>query len=70
IHEAYGTMAHFEELLEEAHKRGIKVIMDLAVNHTPTEHKWLKEAASGKENPYRDFYISKAIKPDGAQPTN
>ncbi|WP_457983334.1 alpha,alpha-phosphotrehalase [Bacillus paralicheniformis] len=70
IHEEYGTMADFEELLEEAHKRGIKVIMDLVVNHTSTEHKWFKEAASGKENPYRDFYIWKDMKPDGAPPTN
>ncbi|TWL90450.1 hypothetical protein CHCC15290_1528 [Bacillus licheniformis] len=70
IHEEYGTMADFEELLEEAHKRGIKVIMDLVVNHTSTEHRWFKEAASGKENLYRDFYIWKDMKPNGAPPTN
>ncbi|WFA07346.1 alpha,alpha-phosphotrehalase [Bacillus sp. HSf4] len=70
IHEEYGTMADFEELLEEAHQRGIKVIMDLVVNHTSTEHKWFKEASSSKDHPYRDFYIWKDMKPDGSPPTN
>ncbi|QHZ48289.1 alpha,alpha-phosphotrehalase [Bacillus sp. NSP9.1] len=70
IHEEYGTMADFEELLEEAHQRGIKVIMDLVVNHTSTEHKWFKEASSSKDHPYRDFYIWKDMKPDGLPPTN
>jgi len=59
IHEEYGTMEDFQELLVKAHDHGIKVIMDLVVNHTSTEHKWFKEAASSKDNPYRDYYIWK-----------
>ncbi len=59
IHAEYGTMEDFQELLVKAHDRGIKVIMDLVVNHTSTEHKWFKEAASSKDNPYRDYYIWK-----------
>ncbi|NPC91826.1 alpha,alpha-phosphotrehalase [Bacillus sp. WMMC1349] len=70
IHEDYGTLADFERLLQEAHKRGLKVIMDLVVNHTSTEHRWFKEAVSGKNNPYRNFYIWKDGKRDGSRPTN
>lgn len=55
----YGTMEDFEELLNEAHKRNIKLIMDLVINHTSTEHNWFKQAAKSKENSYRDFYIWK-----------
>ncbi|MGD6796236.1 alpha,alpha-phosphotrehalase [Metabacillus indicus] len=70
IHEEYGTMEDFERLLKEAHERGIKVIMDIVVNHTSTEHAWFKEAQSSKENPYRDYYIWKEGKEDGSEPTN
>ncbi|MCM3598407.1 alpha,alpha-phosphotrehalase [Metabacillus idriensis] len=70
IHEEYGTMKDFESLLQEAHDRGIKIIMDIVVNHTSTEHAWFKEAQSSKENPYRDFYIWKEGKEDGSEPTN
>ncbi|MDQ0243579.1 trehalose-6-phosphate hydrolase [Bacillus fengqiuensis] len=70
IHEEYGTMEDFDRLLEEAHKRGIKVIMDIVVNHTSTEHEWFKQAASSKDNPYRDFYIWRDGKEDGSEPTN
>lgn len=70
IHEEYGTMEDFEQLLQEAHKRGLKVIMDLVVNHTSTEHRWFKEASSAKDHPYRNFYIWKNVKPDGSPPTN
>ncbi len=57
INELYGDMDDFVELLEEAHKRGIKIMMDLVLNHTSSEHKWFKEAKSSKENKYRDYYI-------------
>jgi trehalose-6-phosphate hydrolase len=65
----YGTMEDFEELLAETHKRGMKLIMDLVINHTSTEHEWFKQAASSKDNPYRDFYIWKDAV-DGQLPNN
>ncbi|MBX9972081.1 alpha,alpha-phosphotrehalase [Cytobacillus firmus] len=70
IHEEYGTLADFDKLLEEAHSRDIKIIMDIVVNHTSTEHKWFQEAKKSKDNPYRDFYIWKDPKDDGSEPTN
>lgn len=70
IHEEYGTMEDFDQLLEEAHKRGMKIIMDIVVNHTSTEHPWFKEAQKSKDNPYRNFYIWKDPKEDGSTPTN
>ena len=69
IQEEYGTMADFDQLLAEAHKREIKIIMDIVINHTSTEHEWFKQAKSSKDNPYRDFYIWKDGK-DGLPPTN
>jgi trehalose-6-phosphate hydrolase len=69
IQEEYGTMDDFDQLLEQAHKRGIKIIMDIVINHTSTEHEWFKQAKSSKDNPYRDFYIWKDGK-DGLPPTN
>ncbi|PLT32949.1 alpha,alpha-phosphotrehalase [Bacillus sp. V5-8f] len=59
VHEEYGTMEDFDRLLSEAHDRNIKIIMDLVVNHTSTEHEWFKKASESKENPYRDYYIWK-----------
>lgn len=70
IHHEYGNMDDFDQLLNEAHQKGIKIIMDIVVNHTSTEHEWFKQAASSKDNPYRDFYIWKDGKEDGKEPTN
>ncbi|MGG3912703.1 alpha,alpha-phosphotrehalase [Rossellomorea vietnamensis] len=70
IHEEYGTMADFDELLEEAHSRGIKIIMDIVINHTSTENQWFIESRKSKDNEYRDFYIWKDGKEDGSEPTN
>ncbi|MGE6631718.1 alpha,alpha-phosphotrehalase [Bacillus sp. NPDC077027] len=70
IHEVYGTMADFERLLDAAHSRGIRVIMDIAVNHTSTLHEWFQASRQSKENPYRDFYIWKEEKPDGSPPND
>ncbi|HGF8321659.1 TPA: alpha-glucosidase [Enterococcus faecium] len=53
----FGTMEEMEELIEEAKKRNIRIIMDLVVNHTSDEHPWFIEARKNKENPYRDYYI-------------
>ncbi|GAE26127.1 trehalose-6-phosphate hydrolase [Halalkalibacter wakoensis JCM 9140] len=69
IHEEYGTMNDFDQLLEETHSRGMKLIMDLVVNHTSTEHEWFKQSQQSKDNPYRDFYIWKDPV-DGEEPTN
>ncbi|MFY4776411.1 alpha,alpha-phosphotrehalase [Metabacillus sp. RGM 3146] len=70
IHKEYGTMEDFDRLLEEAHERGIKLIMDIVVNHTSTEHRWFKESASSKENAFRDYYIWREPKEGGEQPSN
>lgn len=53
----FGTMKDMEELIKEGKKRGIKILMDLVVNHTSDEHKWFIEAKKSKDNPYRNFYI-------------
>ena len=66
----YGTMSDFEKLLKEAHKRDIKIMMDMVLNHTSTEHKWFKESKKSKDNPYRDYYFWKDAKPDGSVPNN
>ncbi|WP_338448789.1 alpha,alpha-phosphotrehalase [Niallia oryzisoli] len=69
IYEPYGTMEDFDLLLTEAHKRKIKIIMDIVVNHTSTEHQWFIESRSSKDSPYRDYYIWKDGK-NGEPPTN
>jgi trehalose-6-phosphate hydrolase len=69
IYEPYGTMKDFDQLLEEAHKRGLKIIMDIVVNHTSTSHEWFQKAAASKDNPYRDYYIWKEGK-ETEPPTN
>jgi trehalose-6-phosphate hydrolase len=69
IDERYGTMEDFERLLYEAHKRSIKIILDIVVNHTSTDHRWFKESASSKKSPYRDFYIWKDPV-NGQEPNN
>ncbi|MEK3907465.1 alpha,alpha-phosphotrehalase [Oceanobacillus sp. FSL K6-0127] len=69
IEPGYGTMEDFEELLEETHRLDMKLIMDLVINHTSTEHEWFQEAKKSKDNPYRDFYIWKDPV-DGEEPNN
>jgi len=59
IDPAYGTLDNFRNFLNEAHKRNIKVIMDMVLNHTSTDSKWFQEARKSKDNPYRDYYIWK-----------
>jgi oligo-1,6-glucosidase/glucan 1,6-alpha-glucosidase len=53
----FGTMADFRTLLDGVHRRGMRLIMDLVVNHTSDEHVWFKQAKTSKDNPYRDYYI-------------
>lgn len=59
IEPTLGTMEDFDRLLLEAHKAGIKIILDLVVNHTSDKHFWFEEAKKSKENPYHDYYIWK-----------
>lgn len=69
IDPAYGTMSDFEALLAAAHARGIRIVMDIVVNHTSTEHAWFKSALGDKNSPYRDYYIWK-YPVDGGVPNN
>ena len=57
IHPDYGTLDEFKKVLDKAHALGLKVIMDLVVNHTSDEHPWFQESRKGKDNPYSDYYI-------------
>lgn len=70
INPDYGTMEDFKRLLEEAHRLGIKIIMDLVVNHTSDQHEWFKKSCASRDNAYSDFYIWKDPKEDGSAPTN
>ncbi len=65
----FGTMEDFDRMLAAAHERGIKIVMDLVVNHSSDEHKWFVESRKSKDNPYRDYYIWKDPK-DGHEPNN
>jgi oligo-1,6-glucosidase len=69
IADEYGSMADWEELLAGMHKRGIKLIMDLVVNHSSDEHHWFAESHTSKDNPYRDYYIWRPGT-DGHEPNN
>lgn len=59
IMEEFGTLEDFETLLQEAHNRNIRVIMDLVLNHTSSQHPWFQEAKKSRDNPYHDYYIWK-----------
>ncbi|HGO9497762.1 TPA: alpha,alpha-phosphotrehalase [Aeromonas veronii] len=69
IDPAYGTMVDFEALLAAAHARDIRIVMDIVVNHTSTEHAWFKSAQGDKNSPYRDYYIWRDPV-DGGVPNN
>ena len=69
IDPAYGTIEDFKKLLDTAHGMGIKIIMDVVINHSSDECVWFKESRKSKDNPYRDYYIWKPAK-DGKEPNN
>ena len=66
----FGTMDDFDELLAKAHERGIRIVMDLVVNHTSDEHKWFMESRKSKDNEYRDYYIWREGKDANTPPNN
>ena len=70
IMDEFGTMADMEELIDEADKRGIKIVMDLVVNHTSDEHHWFIESRKGKDNSYHDYYVWADPAEDGGAPTD
>ena len=70
IMDEFGTMADFDALLAAAHERGIKIVMDLVVNHTSDEHRWFVESRKSSDNEYRDYYIWKKGKDGGTPPNN
>jgi alpha-amylase len=57
VDDEYGTAEDFKKLVAEAHKRGIRILVDLILNHSGSDHPWFKEAIKGKDNPYRDYYV-------------
>lgn len=70
VMDEFGTMNDFDNLLKEAHENGIRIIMDLVVNHTSDEHPWFLESRSSRENPYRDYYIWREGKGEKDPPNN
>ena len=70
IMDEFGTMEDFDRMLATAHEKGIKIMMDLVVNHTSDEHKWFIESRKSIDNPYRDYYIWRPAKEDGSLPNN
>ncbi|MDP8256019.1 MAG: alpha-glucosidase [Candidatus Alcyoniella australis] len=69
VHPEHGTLDDFDELVQQAHKRGIKVILDFVPNHTSDQHPWFLESASSRDNPKRDWYVW-ADPRDGREPNN
>ncbi len=70
INPLFGTMADFDALLTDLHRRGLKLIIDLVPNHTSDEHAWFQESRSSRNNPKRDWYIWRDPAPDGGPPNN
>ena len=70
INPMYGTMADFDQLLQKLHAANLKLIMDLVVNHTSSQHAWFQASKQDRTNPYADFYIWKDPNLDGTPPTN
>ena len=69
VNEQFGTIEDLKKLIAEAHRRDLKIMMDIVINHTSTEHEWFKQAYSDKSNPYRDYYFFKRSA-DNQPPTN
>ncbi|HZM22682.1 MAG TPA: alpha-amylase family glycosyl hydrolase, partial [Anaerolineales bacterium] len=70
IHPLFGRLEDFDRLLNETHRRGMKLILDLVPNHTSDEHPWFVESRSSRVNPKRDWYLWRDPAPDGGPPNN
>ncbi len=70
IMQEFGTMDDFDMLLEKAHQKGLKIMMDLVVNHTSDEHAWFTQSRESRENMYREYYIWRQGQPSGLEPNN
>ena len=70
IDPAFGTMADMDELIAQAGERGMKIVLDLVMNHTSDEHAWFQESSSSRDNSKADWYIWRDARPDGSAPTN
>ena len=70
IMDEFGTMEDYDRMLQRAHELGIRIMMDLVVNHTSDEHAWFVESRKSEDNPYRDYYIWRKGKEDGSEPNN
>src|SRR5688572_726768 len=66
----FGDLATFDRLLEEAHARGLRLILDFVANHTSDQHPWFQESRSSRLNPKREWYVWRAPAPDGGPPNN
>jgi len=70
INPIYGTMADFDKLLKLSHEKGLKLVMDLVVNHNSDQSKWFQESKKSRDNKYSDYYIWQDPKADGSAPSN
>jgi alpha-glucosidase len=70
VHPSFGSLADFDELLERAHARGIRVLIDLVPNHTSDQHPWFVESRASRQSPKRDLYVWADGRPDGGPPNN
>ena len=70
VHPVFGTLEDFDALVAEAHRLGLKVILDFVPNHTSDEHPWFLESRSSGDNPKRDWFIWRDASPDGSPPNN
>ncbi len=70
IEPVFGTLADFDDLLEETHRRGLKLLLDLVPNHTSDEHEWFRQSRLSRDNPRRDWYIWRDPTPGGGPPNN
>jgi alpha-glucosidase len=70
IDSKFGTMKDFEALIKEAHQKGLRIILDMVMNHTSDQHAWFKEARSSRDNPIHDWYLWQDPTPNGNAPNN